>query len=136
MPRVAKASFQARLWASATPVFPPHPPVGGITWAASPARKTRPRWKDPAVAAIRLQGREDGQETGVAREGEPEEPRQLRMVDVHHAEVPVPHEVVHIGLEVDRDAVGEAAMAGHGYAQLLTDGAVRTVGRDEIVGDD
>jgi hypothetical protein len=58
------------------------------------------------------------------------------MVHVHHAEIPVPHEGIHVGLEIDGDAVGETAAAGHGYAQLLTHGTVHAVGRDEVIGDD
>ena len=129
-PALTKASFQARLCASATPVLPPNPPVGGITWAESPARNTRPRWNDSAVTAMALQRwtlsmlirlvrlaaeavrtssmhrsiedirahvgvaaavgverREDGQEPRVAGDREPEEARQLGVVDVHDAEI-------------------------------------------------
>mmetsp|Transcript_22946 Transcript_22946/g.59959 ORF Transcript_22946/g.59959 Transcript_22946/m.59959 type:complete len:552 (+) Transcript_22946:68-1723(+) len=35
------ASFQARLWASWTPVFIPNPPAGGKQWAASPTKNIR-----------------------------------------------------------------------------------------------
>lgn len=41
-PRAAIASFQARLYASWTPVFMPCPEAGLCTWAASPATKQRP----------------------------------------------------------------------------------------------
>ena len=51
VPPSTRASFQARLCASATPVLPPKPPVGGIAWAASPARKIRPSWKRSAHSA-------------------------------------------------------------------------------------
>jgi hypothetical protein len=48
--------FHARLCASATPVLPPKPPVGGMTCAASPARKTRPCSNVSAVAALAFHG--------------------------------------------------------------------------------
>ena len=41
-PRTTEASFQARFSASATPELRPRAPNGDMTWAASPARKTRP----------------------------------------------------------------------------------------------
>ena len=41
-PATARASFQARLYASWMPVFMPCAPVGGWMCAASPATKTRP----------------------------------------------------------------------------------------------
>ena len=48
------ASFQARLWASWTPVLRPSPPVGGKLCAASPARKMRPfRYRAASLARER-----------------------------------------------------------------------------------
>ncbi|MNX97210.1 hypothetical protein D3C86_1295650 [compost metagenome] len=41
----ARASFQARLWASMMPLFMPWPPAGLLMWAASPASSTRPSRK-------------------------------------------------------------------------------------------
>lgn len=40
------ASFQARLNASRMPALSPWPIQGGVMWAASPARRTRPLTKD------------------------------------------------------------------------------------------
>ena len=45
------ASFQARLSASRSPAARPWPMNGGVRWAASPSRKTRPVWKGDASRA-------------------------------------------------------------------------------------
>ncbi len=145
------------MWTSPTPVLPPKPPVGGMTCAASPARKTRPARKDEAVAAVArpgldvvdldrevgarrrapsgparrsvpatgpaarwrlaptvgIEGREDGEEAGIAGDREAEEGEQIGPVHIDDAEVAVADQGAHVGLEIDGDAVGEAAAALH-----------------------
>lgn len=65
--RSTAPSFQPRLYASCTLVFRPWPPAGECTWAASPARKTRPERKRSAKAA---RGRKsDAQRTMVTSSG-------------------------------------------------------------------
>ncbi len=50
-------------------MLPPNPPVGGITWAASPARKTRPERNPSAIRAATSQLVLDS--TATSRSGTP-----------------------------------------------------------------
>ncbi len=86
--------------------------------------------------AVRLGRREHREEPRVAGEREAEEPGQLRVVDVDDAEVAAGEQVVDVALEVDREAVGKAAVPGHRDPELPPHAAVRAVRGDEVVGDD
>src|SRR4029079_3623116 len=65
---------------------------------------------------------------------ETEEPLQPGPEDVDHAEVAIPHQPADICLEVDRDAVREAAVAEDGDSESLADRAVGTVGCNHVLG--
>lgn len=86
--------------------------------------------------AIGLKGREHREEPRVAGDRESEEARQPRVVDVHDAEIAAAHKGFDVGLEVDRDAVGEGPASAHGNAEMVANGAVRAVGGHEVVGTD
>jgi hypothetical protein len=88
------------------------------------------------LGAVRVEGGEHREEAGVAGDGEPEEPEQLRVVDVDHAEVAVPDELAQVRAEVDGDAVGERPAPGQLDAAARADRAVRAVGGDQVVGAD
>ena len=76
---------------------------------------------------------EDDQEPSEPGLLQPEEAAQLGVVDVDHAQVPAPQRVRAVGPEVDRDAPGEQAVAPHGDAQVLADGAPVAVAGDEVL---
>ena len=88
---------------------------------------------DPDRAcSVGVRRRVHDEEAGLQIDREAEEPLQARSEDVDHAQVAVTHQPAHVRLEVDRDAVREAAVAEPADTEPLADRAVRAVGRDEI----
>ena len=73
------------------------------------------------------------QESGLAILVEPEESAEFRIVDVDDADRLAEHLRREIGLEIDRDAVGENAAAVERDAKQFAHLAVRAVGADEIL---
>ena len=85
-----------------------------------------------AADAVFVDGRVDDEEPGVALQREPEEARQARVEDVDDAQVAVADQRADVGAKVDRDAVGEAAVALRADAEALAHRALGAVGGDHV----